>query len=85
MTNILSTLNPSDAQRMLDHAATQSDRWLFLAAFVALVAVMGAANLWLAKWLRKLVDEQRATNLELAGVVRDNTAVLVVVKERLGR
>lgn len=68
---------------MLDHAATQSDRWLFLAAVVALVAGMAFANLWLAKWLRKLVDEQRTTNVELAGIVRENTAVLVVVKERL--
>ncbi len=83
MTNIMSTLNPSDAQRLLDHAATQSDRWLFLAAVVALVAGMAFANLWLAKWLRKLVDEQRTTNVELAGIVRENTAVLVVVKERL--
>ena len=79
-----------DLQELTDHAAQQSDRWLFLAM---LVVFLGAALLlwrWMvsdrekvSRRLTEMTDRHIAVTERLADVVANNTAVLHQVEKKL--
>lgn len=84
MTNLITAaVSASEAQAMLDHASRQSDRWLFLACLSVLLGCLIVCVVYLVKWVRAVHAEMRADRLELAGVVKECTSVLSVVRERL--
>lgn len=73
------------AKTLLDHAATQSDRWLFLCVLAILLVCLMVAVVYMAKWVRATISEMRADRADLVTVVRENTQVLHQVRERLLR
>ena len=52
-------MNTSDFLRAVDHAAAMNDRWLFLAAFLLLIAGCGVVIYWLVKQLQSLIADHR--------------------------
>lgn len=68
-------MNP-DMLNTLNHAAAQSDRWLFL-AMIALGMASGAVS------IRWLVGEFRTLAEKMASVVQANTDAMKEVKETL--
>jgi predicted PurR-regulated permease PerM len=52
-------MNTSEFLRAVDHAAAMNDRWLFLAAFLLLIAGCGVVIYWLVKQLQSLISDHR--------------------------
>ncbi len=52
-------MNTSEFLRAVDHAAAMNDRWLFLAAFLLLIAGCGLVIFWLVKQLQSLIADHR--------------------------
>lgn len=52
-------MNTSEFLRAVDHAAAMNDRWLFLAAFLLLIAGCGLVIFWLVKQLQSLISDHR--------------------------
>ena len=50
----------SDFLRVVDHAATMNDRWLFLAAFCLLLLGCGAVIYWLVRQLQSVLAGHKA-------------------------
>ncbi len=53
-------MKPTDILTALDHAALMNDRWLFLAAFVLLLALCGLVIRWLVRHLNAVLREHKA-------------------------
>lgn len=75
--------NMSDIINAADHAAMQSDRWLFVATL--LILIVGAVFLWrwmtedrkaVAERLTSITDRHITQSEKLAEVVTNNTAAL---------
>ena len=49
----------SDFLRVVDHAATMNDRWLFLAAFCLLLLGCGAVIYWLVRQLQSVLASHK--------------------------
>ena len=49
----------SDFLRVVDHAATMNDRWLFLAAFCLLLLGCGAVIYWLVRQLQAVLASHK--------------------------
>ena len=62
----------------VNHAAAQSDRWLFLACLV----IMGIGGVAAVRWL---VGEFRALTTKMASVVESNTDALNEVRSVIDR
>jgi predicted PurR-regulated permease PerM len=45
----------------VDHAAGMSDRWLFLAAFLLLLLLCGAAIYWLVRQLQAVISDHKSS------------------------
>jgi hypothetical protein len=80
----------TDLQTLIDHAANQNDRWLFLAMFT--IVIVGGIFIWrwmisdrekIANRLTEMTDRHIAVTEKLTEVVANNTAVLHDVKDRL--
>lgn len=80
---LAATITPEQAQGMLDHAARQSDRWLFIAILVVLLVCLLVAVVYLAKWIKQTMQEMRNDRIDLMQVIRENSMVLNQVRERL--
>lgn len=85
MTNLLAAVSATEVQSMVDHAAQQSDRWLFLAVLVVLLICLAGALIYQTKWVRALVDELRADRKDLANIINTNSGVLGRVEKILDR
>ena len=59
---------------LIDHAAQQSDRWLFL----AVLALGGLSGMWLFRWL---VGRYTELSSRLAAVIEANTEALREMKD----
>lgn len=65
---------------LIDHAARQSDRWLFLGLLALTILAAGWLFRWLVKRLDSITERHEAT---LTGVVERNTEALREVKTQL--
>ena len=59
MTNL--SMNTDQFLRTVDHAAGMSDRWLFLAAFLLLLVLCGAAIYWLVRQLQAVIADHKSS------------------------
>jgi len=73
----------NDIERIVDHAAAQNDRWLFLALLV--LTIIGTVFFWrwltgdrekLANRLTEITDRHIASQEKLAEVVANNTSAM---------
>jgi len=90
-------MNPEIITKLADHAAAQSDRWLFVALLVILLVICFLFLRWLvedrksiANRLADITDRHIAQTEALTGavegtkeVVRNNTAMMEKVKEEI--
>ncbi len=53
-------MNTTELLKTLDHAAAMNDRWLFLAAFLLLLALCGLVIRWLVRHLNSVLREHKA-------------------------
>jgi type VI protein secretion system component VasK len=63
---------------VVDHAAGQDDRWLFLAAFCLLLALCAVVIYWLVRHLQAMIAEHKALQAEHSATLR---AVLATQNE----
>jgi type VI protein secretion system component VasK len=85
MTNAVPNLVP-----LLDHAASQSDRWLFIAALALLLVFTWLVIRWLVnrtdlqnEALLQIAEQQNETAQHLAVVIAQNTEVINDCKTEL--
>jgi hypothetical protein len=71
---------PLDA---INHAASQSDRWLVIAGMIAFAAGSVWTVRYLVTWIRALIDEVRSANLKLMAIIETNSAILARTDEIL--
>lgn len=74
----------------IDHAAMQSDRWLFIAMLVILIIALVIVWRWIisdrekiSNRLTAMTDRHIAVTEKLSEVVANNTAVLHQVEKKL--
>lgn len=81
----LGAFTTAEAQEMIDHAARQSDRWLFLATAGGFGVCLVAAVVYQTRNLRAVIDELRQDRHETNEVIKINTRELTRVTDRLDR
>jgi uncharacterized membrane protein YedE/YeeE len=81
----LAVVTPSEAQAMIDHAARQTDRWLFLATGGIFGGCLLFAVGYQTKWVRNLVADLRQDRREQSEIIKDNSTLLTRVCDRLDR
>ena len=77
-----------DISKLADHAAEQSDRWLFIAAVIVLIAFALLVWRWivadrdkLSTRLTEVTDRHIETSQKLSEVVTNNTNALKEVRD----
>lgn len=84
MTNtVIAAMSPSEIQGMVDHAAQQSDRYLFVVAFIALVVLLVLYGAYQTRWVRSLVEEMRTDRKSTNDVIQANTVALTRMADKL--
>ena len=83
--SLLAAVSPSEAQAMIDHAARQSDRWLFLATAGVFACCLAGAVIFQTRWVQSLVQELRQDRRDLGEIVKANTIELVRVRDVMER
>jgi len=74
----MTNLQTDDFLHVVDHAAGQDYRWLFLAAFCLLLALCATVMYWLVKLLQAMIAEHKALQAEHSAALR---AVLATQNE----
>lgn len=74
-------MTPEEIAKYVDHAAKQSDRYLFV-VMLAIIIVGGGVCLWfLVRWLKELVTQLREDGKNFAAVVNENTKAFSAQRE----
>jgi predicted PurR-regulated permease PerM len=55
----MTNMNSSEFLRLVDHAASMNDRWLFLAAFCLLLVLCGVVIRWLVQQLQSVIADHK--------------------------
>lgn len=71
-------MTPQEIVSLTDHASKQSDRYLFL--LVVFFVIIGGAifGVWLLRYIKDLVSQNRQDGQKLADVVTENTKAFTV-------
>ena len=77
------TMSPSQIQEIVDTAALQSDRYLFVVGIIILVVLLVIYGVYQTKWVRSLVDEIRKDREQSNEVIKANTIALTRVADRM--
>ncbi len=77
-------------QDLIDHAAKENDRWLFIALLVIVILAAGIVWRWMvadrekiSKRLTEMTDRHIGVTEKVTEVVANNTAVLHEVRKKL--
>lgn len=78
-------MNPTDIQALVDNAAKQSDRWMFVALLFILVGGLIYDKIRQEKVVRVLFDELRSDRKDTDSVIDANTVIHTRVLEKLNQ
>jgi type VI protein secretion system component VasK len=66
----MTNMNPTEFLNVVDHAAGQDDRWLFLAAFCLLLALCAVVIYWFVRHLQAMIAEHKALQADHSATLR---------------